>query len=222
VEDAETPISQLTFEWTAPAGTFTGQGASVTWKAPAQFTTPAPITVSLVVTEKYQTTDASGLPIDKENKVTSSSIVHLHDSESEVGGMARQFLLDFADSSIPPSVVMRNFTSSCAGAIEELGEVTRNRKNFVILSSSTGGAQTTVNFGGHCPDRDVAGDACAQVPVMWKSRVLDTGDTRTDTGTDQVAAVYEKDEWRLCDSKYKGSCTGAGCSTIRGILPFLR
>ena len=78
VEDADTPISQLTFEWSAPTGTFTGQGASVTWKAPAQFTTPAPVTVSLVVTEKYQTTDDSGLPVDKENKVTSSSIVQLH------------------------------------------------------------------------------------------------------------------------------------------------
>ena len=104
VEDAETPISQLTFEWSAPTGTFTGQGASVTWKAPAQFTTPAPVTVSLVVTEKYQTTDASGLPVDKENKVTSSSIVQLHDSESEVSGMAKQFLLDFSDSSLSPSV----------------------------------------------------------------------------------------------------------------------
>ena len=63
VEDAETPISQLTFEWTAPTGTLTGQGASVTWKAPAQFTTPAPVTISLVVTEKYQTVDDNGLPV---------------------------------------------------------------------------------------------------------------------------------------------------------------
>jgi IPT/TIG domain. len=222
VEDGETPISQLTFEWTAPAGTFTGQGASVTWKAPAQFTTPAPITVSLVVTEKYQTTDDSGLPVDKENKVTSSSIVHLHDSESEVGGMARQFLLDFSDSSIPPSVVLRNFTPNCPGTKDELKDVTDNRNDFLILSSSIGGAQTTIGFGGHCPNGNVAGDACAEIPSKWVSRVLKNGDTRTDNGTDQVTAVYEKDQWRLCDSRWLGTCTGSGCDSIRGFVPFLR
>ena len=222
VEDAETPISQLTFEWTAPTGTFTAQGASVTWKAPAQFTTPAPVTISLVVTEKYQTVDDNGLPVTKENKVTSSATVQLHDSESEVGGMARQFLLDFADSSVPPSVVMRNFSPNCSGTKDELGEVTRNRKNFLILSSSTGAAKTTVNFDGHCPDRDISGDACAEIPVQWTSKVLESGDTRIDTGTDQVAAIYEKDQWRLCDSKYTGTCKGAGCGTVRGFLPFLR
>ena len=35
--DAETPVSDLTFEWTADAGTFTGTGSSVKWKAPAVF-----------------------------------------------------------------------------------------------------------------------------------------------------------------------------------------
>ncbi len=222
VEDAETPISQLTFEWTAPTGTLTGQGASVTWKAPAQFTTPAAVTISLVVTEKYQTVDDNGLPVSKENKVTSNATVQLHDSESEVGGMARQFLLDFSDSSLSPSYVLRNFTPTCAGTNDELKDVTNNRKNFLILSSSIGGAQTTVNFGGHCPNGDVPGDACAEVPSQWTSRVLDSGDTRTDKGTDQVTAVYEKDQWRLCDSRWKGTCTGAGCGTVRGLLPFLR
>jgi hypothetical protein len=222
VEDAETPISQLTFEWTAPTGAFTGEGASVTWKAPAQFTTPAPVTISLVVTEKYQTVDDNGLPVTKENKVTSSATVQLHDSESEVGGMARQFLLDFSDSSLSPAYVLRNFSATCSGTNDELEDVTDNRKDFLILSSSIGGAQTTVNFDGHCPIENVPGDACAQVPSQWTSRVLDSGDTRKDTGTDQVTAIYEKNQWRLCDSKWKGTCTGSGCDSIRGFVPFLR
>src|SRR5439155_12141570 len=33
VTDAETPVSQLTFTWSADAGTFSGAGASVTWTA---------------------------------------------------------------------------------------------------------------------------------------------------------------------------------------------
>src|SRR5512133_2508426 len=34
VQDAETPIDQLTYEWKADGGTFTGQGRSVKWTSP--------------------------------------------------------------------------------------------------------------------------------------------------------------------------------------------
>ena len=34
--------------------------------------------------------------------------------------------------------------------------------------------------------------------------MLENGDTRTDKGTDQVTAIYEKDQWRLCDSRWHG------------------
>src|SRR5262245_23541131 len=47
VRDDETPVSQLQFIWSAPIGTFTGSGASVTWQAPSQGTTPTDVTLRL-------------------------------------------------------------------------------------------------------------------------------------------------------------------------------
>ena len=41
VTDAETPSDQLRYEWTADVGAFSGTGREVTWRAPAQATTPA-------------------------------------------------------------------------------------------------------------------------------------------------------------------------------------
>jgi hypothetical protein len=90
-----------------------------------------------------------------------------------------------------PSVCAKLLTH-CAGTQEELEGSHPQPKTFQILSSSTGGAQTTVDFGGHCPDRSILGDACAEVPVRWSSKVLETGDARVDTGTDQVAPSTRK------------------------------
>jgi IPT/TIG domain len=207
VEDAETPVSQLEFAWTAPIGTVTGHGASITWRAPKSFSTPAATTITLVVTEHYQTVDDNGQPVTRDNTATASTTIQLHDSVGEVSGLARQFLIDFSDSSLSPAYVVRNFSSNCRGRDLELSDVENNRANFLILSSKIGQASTTVNFGGHCPFRDVAGDACAEVPVEWHSRVLADGTTRTDIGTDQVSAVYEGTAWKLCESDYRGNAT---------------
>jgi len=50
VTDAETPVDQLTYTWSAPTGTFSGSGASVTWTPGAEAKTPADIIVTLTVT----------------------------------------------------------------------------------------------------------------------------------------------------------------------------
>ena len=43
VQDDETPIGQLQFNWSAPVGTFSGTGATVTWQAPAQIAAPSEV-----------------------------------------------------------------------------------------------------------------------------------------------------------------------------------
>src|SRR4029079_14719254 len=55
VQDAETPVDQLIFGWSATplAGTFTGTGAQVRWRAPHQQKSPDTYTVKLDVTERY-------------------------------------------------------------------------------------------------------------------------------------------------------------------------
>ena len=227
VTDAETPIAGLQFIWMAGAGTFTGTGASVMWRAPAQALSPTAVRIDLAVVEPYT---SQGRAV--ENRVTAFATVALHDSIREVGDLSRQFLLDFSNSSLPVEHVMRNFQPSCYGTPLEVGDVTRNREDFTILESSVGAATTTVAFGGKCPFRGRDGDACARVPVFWRSQakrdlfdargrlVLRRGELTTAQGVDQVAAMYDRDhkQWMLCDSAFDSGATSL-TEPIRGLVP---
>ncbi|HTD86888.1 MAG TPA: hypothetical protein VK850_09960, partial [Candidatus Binatia bacterium] len=135
VSDQETPIDQLKFVWTANAGTFTGDGAIVQWRAPKGIKTPADVDIKLTVTETYGSPDASGV---RPQNVASSSVpaIRVHDSPKELGDLSVQFLSDFANSSIPASTCVRDFSDSCRGKAEERGDIEANRVHFDILSSS--------------------------------------------------------------------------------------
>jgi hypothetical protein len=204
VRDDETPVAQLQFIWSSTVGTFSGNGSAATWQAPAQATTPADVTLRLEVVERYGPLTA---PTAFEHRVSSSAPLRLHDSAKEVGNAARQFLLDFSDSSIRDvAYIMRNFEPGCYGTADEAAQVAENRARFQIVSSAVGAAAVAVNFGGVCPFRARSGDACAQVPVMWDSIELSTGVRGVVRGTNQVAASYVRNrgEWRLCDSQFNG------------------
>jgi hypothetical protein len=145
VHDAETAVDQLQFVWTADAGTFSGTGPSVTWTAPSQGTTPADVTLTLKVVEKF---GYPGGPLVYENDTTGSATLSLHDSVKEVGVMAQQFLLDFSDSKITDvGYVMRNFDPSCQGTIDETQQVTDNRVKFNIFASNIGQPTVNIPFG---------------------------------------------------------------------------
>jgi hypothetical protein len=207
VTDQETAVDQLQYNWTATLGSFTGTGPRVTWQAPAAAATPATVTLTLEVIEKYGT----GL----EHRVTATAEVALHNSAKEVGDMARQFLLDFSDSDLRDvGYIMRNFEPGCYGTSSETEDVVNNRASFRIVSYSVGSPSVTVNFGGTCPFRARAGDACAQVPVFWASVNASSGVRQPDSrGTDQVAAMYYRAQrrWRLCDSQFNAE---------NGIVPY--
>lgn len=211
VEDVETPIDKLAYQWTATAGVVTGTGPVVSWSAPASSTTPTDVTITLTVVETYKAPDASGLPVDKENKVTATTTVSLHNSAKEVGDMARQFLELFSNSTIAVDTVMRDFApvSICPGAAAEKADVTRNRTERSIKAYTVGTPVVTVNFGGACPFRAIPGDACTTTDVSWSSQVLvhttpiDYFGWIEDTkGKDQVTGVYSNKRWYLCASDY--------------------
>jgi len=204
VQDPDTPLDELKFEWSAEAGTFSGTGPVVKWLAPAAGPTPLQVRITVAVS-------------DPSNRVEGSTIVSLHDSVKEVGDMARRFLLDFSDSTIKdPDAVLRDFSRSArceGGRSAEKEDVEKNREHYQILDSSVGDASVTFQFAGRpCgalaspPD----GDACAAVPTRWRSLCLKTfdectaGDIGTIAGTDFVTAVFEQSQWRLCASDYKG------------------
>jgi len=217
VRDDETPVEQLEYQWSAPVGTFTGTGASVTWQAPATATTPSEVTFTLKVVEKY---GPASSPQGFSHDVSGTSTLSLHDSVKEVADMARQFLLDFSDSNIRDTkFILRNFdnsTPACiAGHDSEFDDVERNRVNYRIFQSFVGAPAVTVRFSTLCPFRERGADACAQVSVDWRSTRLTDNDFPGGTpkggsehafGIDQVTAIYlpGAKKWALCESDFNG------------------
>jgi hypothetical protein len=201
VHDDETAVDQLEYDWTATAGTFRGTGANVTWDAPPSASTPLDVTITLKVVEKY------GTPATFQHEVTATARLSLHDSIKEVGDMARQFLVDFSDSSIKDvPFIMRNFQPGCYGTAAETDQVSENRRQFLITSWSVGEPSVRIGFGSIGPYNSQRGDAFAGVPVSWKSMRLSDDVKESVAGTDWVAANYYPDQqqWRLCDSQFEG------------------
>lgn len=216
VRDDETAIAQLQFVWTASAGTFAGNGAAVTWTAPAQGATPVDVTISLKVVERFGN---PGGPLSFENDTSGSTTLSLHDSAKEVGDMARQFLLEFSDSNLRDvSQIMRNFDPACEGTRAETDQVAANRRRFTIFRSTIGQPVVRVPLGNSpcpVPDRIQRGDACSGTPVHWESTQLSNGHIQIADGTDWIAAFYRPalKTWRLCDSQFTGTCVD---TTSRG------
>jgi IPT/TIG domain len=198
VEDPDTPVDRLTFEWTVDAGAINGSGVTVTWRAPADAQTPKSVTITVKVSDPGS------------NTTTGTGTISLHNSRKEVGDLSRQFLLDFSDSSKDAAFVVRNFTKSArceADRDEEFNEIDANRKTYVITSSNIGAASVKIEFAGRpCSYLPRDGDACATVPSTWDS-VCVPGATcmpGRSLGIDYVTAVYEQSQWKLCASYFQG------------------
>jgi hypothetical protein len=198
VTDAETAVDRLTFEWSAPVGTFTGQGPTVRWRAPASI--PGPIVVPLRVRV-----------VDGQQRTERSVDVRVHDHVREVGEMATLFLSDFSNSATPVDVVMRNFLPGCYGTDDERADVETVRRNYLHVSTRLDPPVVTVDFDGRCPYQNRPGDACSVSFVRWETRKIPSGEREVVEGYDQVAAVYRQDRWWLCDSRWDGRLvTGTG------------
>ena len=169
--------------------------------------------LTLTVIERYPSVDNSGLPVTQENRVSKAVDVTVHDSKTEIADMAIKFLRDFSNSNLTDvATILINFTDdvpACeAGKRSEGMEIASNRQNYVINSSSVGtNPDVTFGFKGICPVHTVYGDACAFVPVDWRSTKRATGLPEHVAGTDQVSAVYlpAQHRWRLCGSDFDGT-----------------
>ena len=208
VQDAETPVSNLAFEWSADGGAFAGTGASVRWRAPTGITAPAQLKITVKVTE----------PVDGASQSVSSTVtVRVHDSIKEISEMSVQFLIDFSQQKLAPVDIIRNFYTGCPGRDSELADITNNQASYVINSYTIGTpASANVNFGGTCPFRNKTGvDGCVQTPVEWHATYKPTGLTETSKGLDQTTAVYRNSRWWLCDSDFDGTTTRPFSTFIR-------
>jgi hypothetical protein len=216
VTDAETPVENLVFAWSAEQGEISGSGPSVTWKAPASGTTPLSVEIRLTVTERYVTNDTA-VPQVRENTVAVATTIDVHDSVKEVGAMATRFLENFSQTSVPTAVVMQDFLEGCYGTAEETQDVEDNRQYYTITSWSVGAPSVTVDFGGTCAFRSRHGDACSNSDVRWESTKNASGEKGGVVGVDQVAAVYRQRRWWLCDSQFEGQ----PITTSRGFYELL-
>jgi hypothetical protein len=215
VSDAETPLSELTYQWSSDSGgAFSGAGSRVTWTAPHTVAgAPATVVLTLTVIEQYQTTDTSGLPITATNTVRGTTSVRVHDSIGEINDLAVDFLDGFSRQ-LDPAYVVRNFTDACSSKADEQSDVQKNNNQNIVTSYSIGTPDTTIVFIGPygCPFRGVFGDACAQVPVDWHATNRSTHVSGEAKGTDQVTAVLENDRWRLCASDFNSTSTSTALS----------
>ena len=205
VTDATTPISQLTYAWTASAGTITGTTSSATWVAPSTLTvSPTTVTLQLAVTETF--TEGS---ITHRQTTTSAVAIYAHDSNKELLDMSEDFLRLFSIQ-VPYDQVLHNFTQTCYGAHgydDEKGDIIHNQVTFTQLPTWVLQKlpPVTLNFGGSCalPTRGpVRGDACARVHAHWDVQPKAGGPVEHTNGVDELTAMLENNQWRLCDSSF--------------------
>ena len=200
VTDAETPVDQLAYKWSAPNGTFSGSGATVSWTPGADAQTPADITVTLTVTESYGS--------QQTNTATGTVAVHVNNSPKELADLSLRFLSNFADSVVSRDTCVSDFTPNCAGKKDEFSDITNNRHDFLILSSTlrhTGidpaplHAKTTVHTFCAFTSRVITKDpwSCSPADCPYNAVQSVQGDCFTTN-------VYEQGRWWLCESHFNG------------------
>lgn len=209
VKDQETPIEQLRFEWKASAGTFTGEGPLVKWRAPKDLKTPADYEISLTITENYGTPDSSGRR--PQNVTTATApLVRVHNSPKELGDLSLQFLGDFANSSISASTCLRDFTDSCRGKAEEKNDIEANRAHFEILNSSLTLRSVNVASSGLSANMTVACSFTSRIKACDAGdKACVVGDVGTARGDCLLTGKYENRRWWLCDSNFAGKLLGS-------------
>lgn len=202
VQDAETPVDSLVYEWSADGGTFTGEGASVTWRPSEDTETPADVSIRLTVRERYGPPNAAG--VQAEHVVMASSPpVRVHDSPTELREMSLRFLELFADSDKSPDECLVDFSDSCRGKESEREDIEENRKYYDIRSSS-------FDF----DDLEISENRMSARMVVeceFRSRIRKcppdqpacvVGSTEEVSGDCLLTAIYENQRWWLCDSTF--------------------
>ncbi len=203
VEDLETAADKLTFVWSATAGSFSGQGAKVTWKASADLATPVDLALTVTVRESYSALDAQGQIVTREHVVSDSVNVRVHNSPKELSAMGLSFLTKFATTSISPEACLVDFSDNCSGKRDELADIRRNREKFVVLYSTFGAPRITSLV--------TRSSAEMLIACSFQSRIVKclpgetscvVGSVESANGDCRLTAVYEQARWWLCSSNF--------------------
>jgi len=200
VRDAETPVGQLQYTWQAEAGTFEGQGASVTWRAPRTVSAPTNYAISLTVTEAYGAGRQNVVPAN-------GPTIRVHDSPREIAELGRTFLEKFGDSRISAAMCVIDFSDAMCrdGKDKEFDDIDSNRKNFEILEYTLGQARVSYVPGRSNGDVTIRSTfrsriySCRDWPPEDGPCALNTIETATFDGF--MTVVYHESRWWLCTSE---------------------
>ncbi len=208
VEDAETPLTQLTFLWTVNVGTIAGNGATATWRHAAGLLSGVDVVVTLTVVDKYQAI-VNNQVVEREYRVVGqASPFRVHDSGAEMKELARKFLVDlFGNSSIPPGECLVDFSDTCAsGKNDELNDITLHRQ-LVVVQQATIFSQT-VSF-------PTSASAVVVSDSQFLDLWLDDGLIRPYRNDFVVTGVYEMGRWWICRSFVPDPATAFGSHSTK-------
>ena len=139
-----------------------------------------------------------------QHRVTANSpAVRVHDSPRELSSLAVAFLTDFANSSVAPETVVRDFWEGCPGRGAELEDVRDNRQYYEILGSQIGtpgvtldAARLRANIAVSCQFTARANSCPPDEPRCVPGTIgISSGECR-------LTGVYEQRRWWLCDSTF--------------------
>ena len=200
VEDAETPLNDLSYVWSANAGTITGTGPAATWRHGAGLKAGVDVVITLTVIDKYRAVE-NNVIVDREYRVVGQAApFRVHDSAAEMKELSRKFLLDlFGKSSIPPMACLVDFTDSgrcAAGKAAELNDITTNRQLVEILSGTI-----------HTQQFISEGPNAARVInfAEFYSILKSNGVGGYAIGEFVITGVYEANRWWICESTFDPS-----------------
>jgi hypothetical protein len=198
VQDADTPVDQLGYDWSASPvkGTFSGSGRQVTW-TPPRGRAPELYTLTLKVTEKYVENGGG-----KEHTIAATASVHYNDSNQEITAIGLRFLTElFPNFSVPAAQAVQDFSDSCRGKAAEQSDVANNRINFHILSGTY--TDTSVTFNSDRTFADMFGTCIFEdIPTNLANPFFRRRERIT--GICHLTATYESWRWFLCDSTFRG------------------
>ncbi len=217
VVDAETPLTQLAYAWTASAGSITGTGATATWTHPAGITSGVDVTLTLTVTDTYDAVENNRI-VKKQYVVSrTSSAFRVHDSEAETRELARKFLIDlFGNSAVRPPDCMVDFADVCAdlnnGRADELQQIVDNRAVVAIRSAVLLQQRNTF--------RD-ASFGSVHSAVWYDDYYLDGRPKDPACGDFEVTVIYVGGRWWICQSFFNED-DRSGCPSATDNRAFAR
>lgn len=198
VEDAETPLSQLTYLWSANVGTIAGSGATATWRHIAGIKKGADVVVTLTVVDTYDAIVNNQIVKQDFRVVSQAAPFRVHDSVAEVKELARKFLIDlFGVSSVSPSDCLVDFSDVCAdwpeGKKIEFQQIVDHRRAYVVLSSQV--LDQTVDW------KSMDFGSVHSV-TSFRDQRIDTGFIGTTCGDFELTVIYVSGRWWLCQSYF--------------------